>query len=989
MLTFCTSREGRRLLADGKVDYLVDLAADSAAVAGERHRSAPHLAFSGTASELPAHLASLVSLDGGPAGRTVERQIQWMRAMSSEASTVVAVCDDGVEPQAAGGATPGPIPGRVVMAGILQHLGVACPGISGDHSWIGELYDDAKTRARTQGSIGGKVVAPQAPPSASRGMSASAEPVRRASAIRAAGPRREAERVNAEEAAATPEVAPEAAPDPAPEIPRKPASAFEKAPAVVPPSPEGCLTVVVCGPRPGRITGASGAKVSGRSFGYSGSQSQEDWERAEERTAEVLENLADRAGATSLRVVSGANQGFEQVALDAAAALATRRPDISITSSVVLPFAGQEGRWSQGGLFGRNAFEARIARADDVTTVSDDPSAHWSSAMGERNHAMASVADVCVAWWGQDGDWKDRQGRSTVTGSVMAACAEAGVPVAVADPFTDRVEVPDELATLLAKRSADAGKGDEVVGTRQAAEILGVSETTVRRKAAAGQISGEKTGGAWGFRREAVDAAAPGGAEGAARMAVERTRGHLTANDYDPRGLDYQCPVSVEVPGFGRCAFKTMGGAWLALTAPSRVADVAVADWSGTLADVMGTPAEPGSLAPEEALLAVGCAALTQNRTMRGRWLEATAGAAYAAPEGPATFSVPGVSKRAYLGTVCKALALVAQGQAPDTVLGPAALAAAGLGPEAAVDIAAATPPTARDPRAAWEGPSVALCTMGERSKGCDPRQQPALPSGKGNPQWRLSPMSPKSPLHGVEAWAERRADEAFEAGAARVLVPVRLDTGMAALMGAVEAAKRHPNAQVRVWVTSDLSSTHRQWIEATERSGAVDLSVTYLRDRGAWRDVTRDATRRADECVCLVPEGLMGEGADDVSALWMNPRECARALGGAAAGYARDIRRMVRAEKAVFLEGCSGTGREGRDPVRVSGTRQTVSVPPECRRPTWDEAMERRWAAEAASARSQGQDVPRTSRSILRPQVQNAYGYGAAVSADADFSVG
>ena len=101
----------------------------------------------------------------------------------------------------------------------------------------------------------------------------------------------------------------------------------------------------------------------------------------------------------------------------------------------------------------------------------------------------------------------------------------------------------------------------------------------------------------------------------------------------------------------------------------------------------------------------------------------------------------------------------------PDSTQNPAlsaALAAAGLAPDGVVDVAAAASPTARDPKAAWEGPSVALCTMEERSKGCDPRQQPSLPSGKANPQWRLCPASPESPLYAVEQWAESRADDAF-----------------------------------------------------------------------------------------------------------------------------------------------------------------------------------------------------------------------------------
>ena len=114
---------------------------------------------------------------------------------------------------------------------------------------------------------------------------------------------------------------------------------------------------------------------------------------------DCVKQLYENAGYR--KFISGGAQGFDQLAFWAVDNLKKIHPDI--INVVYVPFAGQEQKWLQEGLFSQTQYRQMLSVADEVRIISDN---NDISALFKRNDAMIEDSDGILCLY-EDDSWKD------------------------------------------------------------------------------------------------------------------------------------------------------------------------------------------------------------------------------------------------------------------------------------------------------------------------------------------------------------------------------------------------------------------------------------------------------------------------------------------------------------------------------------------------------------------------------------------------------
>lgn len=129
------------------------------------------------------------------------------------------------------------------------------------------------------------------------------------------------------------------------------------------------------------------------------------------------------------RFISGGAQGTDQLAFWCVQDL--KRQGLDIKNELVLPFPGQEERWSEYGVFSKEEYRRMLAAADKVTyTAKAKPGDYRkvAAALMERNSDMMRQSDICVGLWEADDKWKDPATKSG-TADALRKAVKAGLEV--------------------------------------------------------------------------------------------------------------------------------------------------------------------------------------------------------------------------------------------------------------------------------------------------------------------------------------------------------------------------------------------------------------------------------------------------------------------------------------------------------------------------------------------------------------------------------
>ena len=106
--------------------------------------------------------------------------------------------------------------------------------------------------------------------------------------------------------------------------------------------------------------------------------------------------------------VTGGEQGFDQLAFDAVHNNRIYYPEMNINNVLMLPFHGQDARWSDTGIFGRNEYRRMLEKATTIFYSHDGPcDSNPARLMAERNDAMLSMSSHCIGLWPDDDTWRD------------------------------------------------------------------------------------------------------------------------------------------------------------------------------------------------------------------------------------------------------------------------------------------------------------------------------------------------------------------------------------------------------------------------------------------------------------------------------------------------------------------------------------------------------------------------------------------------------
>lgn len=106
------------------------------------------------------------------------------------------------------------------------------------------------------------------------------------------------------------------------------------------------------------------------------------------------------------RFINGGAQGFDQMAFWAVNKMKTIHACNDIQNIVVVPFEGQDGRWSEKGLFSQTEYRMMIKNADMVAVACEDADV---DAMFTRNRIMCDISSHCLGLY-PDSSWKVNRG---------------------------------------------------------------------------------------------------------------------------------------------------------------------------------------------------------------------------------------------------------------------------------------------------------------------------------------------------------------------------------------------------------------------------------------------------------------------------------------------------------------------------------------------------------------------------------------------------
>lgn len=109
-------------------------------------------------------------------------------------------------------------------------------------------------------------------------------------------------------------------------------------------------------------------------------------------------------------------------------------------NTVYIPFYGQDGRWMENGLFGQNEYRRMLSLADDIKCIRDmlpnGDRYNIPALMMKRNEAMVDDADIVIALYPFDMDWKTMSGG---TANCMRYAHRNHKPIQPIDPFTKQI----------------------------------------------------------------------------------------------------------------------------------------------------------------------------------------------------------------------------------------------------------------------------------------------------------------------------------------------------------------------------------------------------------------------------------------------------------------------------------------------------------------------------------------------------------------------
>lgn len=169
-------------------------------------------------------------------------------------------------------------------------------------------------------------------------------------------------------------------------------------------------------------------------FGY---DDRARYDSLRELLSDVIAEIAhDRS---PVRILTGGAQGADQVAF--AASLAARDAGVPVAETdVLVPFAGQDARWSSHGLFCKGDYRRMLGSADHVRDCSADlPSGSSAGRLYSwRNQCLVNGADVLVAVL-RDG--RGHAGRSG-TGMTLSMAHRSHVPCVLVYAATGDVMWP-------------------------------------------------------------------------------------------------------------------------------------------------------------------------------------------------------------------------------------------------------------------------------------------------------------------------------------------------------------------------------------------------------------------------------------------------------------------------------------------------------------------------------------------------------------------
>ena len=136
--------------------------------------------------------------------------------------------------------------------------------------------------------------------------------------------------------------------------------------------------------------------------------------------------------------ISGGAQGFDQLAFWTVYTFSKKHPDIK--DIVYIPFHGQDRRWVEDGLFGQHEYRRMLRLADEVKCVKDmlpdGDRYNIPALMMKRNEAMVNDADIVIALYPFDTDWKTMSGG---TANCMRYAHRNHKPIQQIDPFTKQI----------------------------------------------------------------------------------------------------------------------------------------------------------------------------------------------------------------------------------------------------------------------------------------------------------------------------------------------------------------------------------------------------------------------------------------------------------------------------------------------------------------------------------------------------------------------
>lgn len=121
--------------------------------------------------------------------------------------------------------------------------------------------------------------------------------------------------------------------------------------------------------------------------------------------------------------ITGGAQGFDQMVFRAVYEMNKNYHYKDVRNKIYIPFAGQEDRWAEKGLFSKEEYQDLLTKAHEVHIISPQNSV---KAMFLRNEAMVDDADLCIGLY-PDEHWRTASHGGTA--SCMQYAEKQDVPV--------------------------------------------------------------------------------------------------------------------------------------------------------------------------------------------------------------------------------------------------------------------------------------------------------------------------------------------------------------------------------------------------------------------------------------------------------------------------------------------------------------------------------------------------------------------------------